>query len=125
MLIFNEQSRLSTPELLQHRMKYRRNDPINQRKSNTSTVGEAIRDLLNVYRLQHKFDEARLIESWDRLMGKSIASRTTRLFIKDKKLFIQVSSAPLKNELSLSKAKIIEIFDREVGKDIIRQVILL
>ncbi|MCG8321006.1 MAG: DUF721 domain-containing protein [Cytophagales bacterium] len=106
-------------------MKYRRNDPINQRKSNTSTVGEAIRDLLNVYRLQHKFDEARLIESWDRLMGKSIASRTTRLFIKDKKLFIQVSSAPLKNELSLSKAKIIEIFDREVGKDIIRQVILL
>ena len=106
-------------------MKYKRNDPINQRKSNTSTVGETIRDLLNVYRLQNKFDEARLIDSWDRLMGKSIALRTTKLFIKDKNLFVQVNSAPLKNELSLSKPKIIEIFEREIGKDIIRQVILL
>ena len=106
-------------------MKYRRNDPINQRKSNTSTVGETIRDLLNVYRLQNRFDEARLVDSWDRLMGKSIASRTTKLFIKDKKLFVQVNSAPLKNELSLSKPKIIEIFEREIGKDIIKEVILL
>ena len=106
-------------------MKHRRNDPFNKRKSSTSTVGEAIKDLLNVYRIQRKFDEARLIESWDRLMGRSISSRTTKLFIKDKKLFIQVNSAPLKNELNLSKAKIIEIFDREVGKDIVTQVVLL
>lgn len=106
-------------------MKYKRNDPVNQRKSNTATVGEAIRDLLNAYRLQNKFDEARLIDSWDRLMGKSISSRTTRLFVKDKKLFVQVNSAPLKNELNLSRAKIIDIFEREVGKDIIREVVLL
>lgn len=106
-------------------MKYRKNDPINQRKSNTSTVGEAIRDLLNAYRLQRKFDETRLIDSWERLMGKSIALRTTKLFIKDKKLYVQVSSAPLKNELSLSKPKIIKIFEQEIGKDIIQQVILM
>ena len=106
-------------------MNYKKNDPLNRRKSNTSTVGEAIKDLLNVYRLQSKFDEARLIESWEQLMGKSIAARTTRLFIKDKKLFVQVNSAPLKNELNLSKSKIIEIFEEEIGKDIIQQVVLL
>lgn len=106
-------------------MKYRKNDPIKQRKSNTSTIGEAIRDLLNAYRLETKYDEARLIDSWERLMGRSIAIRTTKLFIKDKKLYVQVNSAPLKNELSLSKPKILEIFGKEIGKDIIQQVILL
>ena len=113
------------PDLSPPDMNYRKNDPTNQRKSNTSTIGEAIRDLLNIYRLQGRFDETQLIDSWERLMGRSIASRTTKLFIKDKKLFVQVNSAPLKNELSLSKPKIIEIFEKEIGKDIIRQVVLL
>ncbi|MDN5216283.1 DUF721 domain-containing protein [Fulvivirgaceae bacterium BMA12] len=106
-------------------MKYKKNDPTSQRRSNTYTVGEAIKDLLNVYRLQGKFDETRLVDSWEQLMGKSIAARTNKLFIKDKKLFVQVNSAPLKNELKLSKPKIIEIFEKEIGKDIINEIVLL
>ena len=39
-------------------------------------MGQAIRELLNSYRLTSKFDEANLINSWERIAGKPIAKKT-------------------------------------------------
>ena len=38
-------------------------------------MGEAIRELLGSYRLTSRFDEAKLIGSWERMAGKPIARR--------------------------------------------------
>ncbi|MBL6446890.1 DUF721 domain-containing protein [Fulvivirga sp. 29W222] len=97
----------------------------NLRKSDISTVGEAINDLLEGYRLRGRFDEARLVSSWERLMGKTIANRTGKIFIKNKVLFVEINSAPLKHELNLSKTKIIDIFEREIGREVIGEIIFL
>lgn len=97
----------------------------NTRKSDISTVGEAINDLLNSYRLKGRFDEAKLVSSWERLMGKTIANRTGKIFIKKQVLFVEINSAPLKHELNLSKSKIIDIFEREIGHGIIEEIIFL
>ena len=51
-------------------------------KNDFQSVGQAIRDMLNSYRLTHKFDEAKLIDSWERLVGKPIAKRTKKIYIK-------------------------------------------
>uniref|UniRef100_UPI00404A6D65 DUF721 domain-containing protein n=1 Tax=Fulvivirga sp. TaxID=1931237 RepID=UPI00404A6D65 len=96
-----------------------------KRKSETTSVGDAISDLLQQYHLQEKFDEKRLIHSWKKLMGATIANRTSKIFIKNKVLFIELSSAPLKKELSMSKAKIISIFEKEIDKDIIKEIIFM
>lgn len=105
--------------------KYRKNNPFSHRKSDTIPIGDAIKDLLKAYRLQNKFDETRLINSWERLMGKTIASRTTKIYVKDQKLFVMVSSAPLKSELQLAQHKILEIFNDEIGQNIITEIVLL
>lgn len=97
----------------------------NPRKSDISTVGEAINDLLKDYHLKGRFDEARLISSWERLMGKTIANRTGKIYIKKQVLFVEINSAPLKHELNLSKNKIIDIFVREIGPGIIEEIIFL
>ncbi len=106
-------------------MRPKKNNPSNQRKSDTAPLGDAIQELLKVYKLQSKFDETRLINSWEKLMGKAIASRTTKIYIKDSKLFVTLSSAPLKKELSFSKDKILTIFKEEIGKDIINEIVLM
>lgn len=95
------------------------------RKSETTSVGDAISDLLQQYHLQERFDEKRLIHSWKKLMGATIANRTSKIYIKNKVLFIELTSAPLKNELSMSKGKIISIFENEIGKDIIKEIIFI
>jgi len=89
------------------------------------TIQEAFEELLASYKIKSKFSEAQVISSWNELMGKTIASRTSRIFIKEKKLFVELTSAPLKQELSNSKERILEIFRENYGEGIITDVILL
>ncbi len=106
-------------------MKYANKKQTTYRNRETSTVKDAIGALLKHYRLQKKFDETNLISSWEKIMGKSIASRTEKLYIKDQKLFVKVTSSPLKNQLHLGKNKILEIFEREIGQEVVKDVVLL
>ena len=93
------------------------------RKSGTSTLSEAIGDMLRDYNLAGKFDEKRLIESWGKVMGKVVANRTTKIYIKNSVLFVEVSSAPLRNELNMSKSKVLALINKEVGEGIVNEVI--
>jgi predicted nucleic acid-binding Zn ribbon protein len=99
--------------------------PKSKRTSTTTSVGDAINDLLDNYNLKERFDEKRLVDSWGELMGKTIANRTNRIFIKNKVLFIELSSAPLKKELTMSKDKLISIFEKEYGKGIVAEIIFM
>ena len=94
------------------------------RNADTQKLDHEIKNLLKSFHLEEKFDEAQLISSWEKIMGKSIAKRTNRIYIKDRKLFIEVSSAPLRNELSISKSKILSLFLIEFEKAIVDDIIL-
>lgn len=95
------------------------------RKADTSTVGEAMRELLDAYKLKGKYEQTQLINSWERLMGAPIARRTDKVFIKDRKLYVKLSSAALKQELNLSKSKILSIFLQEFGEVIVEDIIFI
>ena len=96
-----------------------------QRKSNLSTISESFNDLLHIYRIDKKFDATQLVSSWERLMGLPISKRTRRIFVKDGTLYVELTSAALKHELTLSKHKILDIFYREFGKKMLDDVVFL
>ena len=56
-------------------------------------------------------------------MGKPIAKRTEKLYVKDKVLFVKLNSAPLRQELTMKKSKVLEIihdnFDKELVVDVL------
>jgi predicted site-specific integrase-resolvase len=58
-------------------------------------------------------------------MGVAIANRTGRIYISNRKLFVQITSAPLKSELAMSKSKIVEILNREAREDVLEDVIFI
>ena len=83
----------------------------------------AFKELLKAYRLEDKFQEKTLIHEWPELVGKTISSRTTSLFIKDKKLFVKMKSGPVKKELQMNKGKVLNlIFDR-YGEELIKDLV--
>ncbi len=94
-------------------------------KKDFQTMGQAIRDLLNSYRLSTRFDEANLINSWERIAGKPIARRTRRLYIRDKVLFVELESPSMKQDFSLHKAQVLEMFKKEFGAGIISDIIVM
>lgn len=95
------------------------------KRNNDKTLKEAIEQMLDVYRLRKKFDETALIAAWPELMGNSIASRTTQLYIADKKLFVRVESSVIKNELLLMKSQILEKMNDRAGKVVITSLVVL
>lgn len=83
----------------------------------------AFKELLKAYRLEDKFQEKSLIHSWPEIVGSTISSRTTSVYIKDKKLFVKLNSGPIKKELMMNKQKVINLIEERFGKEIIEDLI--
>jgi len=95
------------------------------KKGEIQSVGEAIRNMLNSYRLTSKYDEANLIDSWERLVGKPIAKRTKKIYIKNSVLFVEFDSPTMRNDFSLHRAEVLELFKKEFGDGVITEIIAL
>jgi predicted nucleic acid-binding Zn ribbon protein len=98
---------------------------MSNKKNEFQSVGQAIRDMLNTYRLTNKYDEANIIESWERLVGKPIASRTRKVFIKNKVLFVEFDSPTMRHDFSLHKTEVLEVFRKEFGDGVITEIIAM
>ena len=98
---------------------------MNNKKNEFQSVGQAIRDLLNTYRISNKYDEATIIDSWERLVGKPIANRTKKVSIRNKVLFVEFDSPTMRHDFSLHKAEVLEIFRKEFGRDVITEIVAM
>lgn len=96
-----------------------------KRNNKALPLKQAIEDMLELYKLRFKFNETYIVAYWERIMGLPISSRTKEIYIKDKKLFVQIDSAPLRNELLMAKSKIVTLLNKEVGEEIIEEVVFI
>lgn len=88
-------------------------------------LGQALREFLNSNQLSSKFDEATVLASWEKIAGKPIASRTKKLYIRDKVLFVEFASPSMKHDFSLNKSAVLELFRREFGVGVITDIIVM
>lgn len=95
------------------------------RKSEVSPLSQVIEEMMQTYRLNKKFDQTEVVSLWPKLMGNAIANRTKTVFMKNSTLFIQCESSALKHELSLNKARIIDIYSDALGRDVVKEVKIL
>ncbi len=89
------------------------------------SVGQAIRELLNSYRLTSRFDETHLISSWERIAGKPIARRTKKIYMRDRVLFVELDSAAMRHDFSLHKAKVLEMLHQEFGANAVADIVAM
>ena len=92
--------------------------------SNEQSLKNAIGDFLKTSNLSGKLAEQKVIDGWEKIMGKMIAKYTRQISIYDKKLFLQIDSAPLKQELFYSREKIIKMMNEEAGEEVIKEVVI-
>lgn len=85
------------------------------RESNQQPIKEAIENLLEEFHLQEKIREVKLVNSWEKIVGKTIFKYTRHISVKSKKLYLQIDSAPLKNDLLFMKQKLIDRVNEEIG----------
>lgn len=89
------------------------------------TIGDAIRQMLNTYKLTAKFDEATLLSSWERIAGKPIARRTKRLYIRNTVLFVELDSPSMKHDFSMHKGQVLKMLQHEFGEKVVKEIVVM
>lgn len=75
-----------------------------------------IERLLRTYQQKPSFNRVQVRLIWEKLMGASITKYTERLFIRNNVVYIELSSAPLRQELLMSKSEILTNINRRLDQ---------
>ncbi len=94
------------------------------RRSKTISLAEAIKDYINEMKIGGKLLELNIIDSWEKIAGKAISSRTSRVTIKDGVLIVYLKSSVARNELMMIRDSLKEKINLEAGQQIIREIII-
>lgn len=95
-----------------------------KRNAEESPIGAILKEFITSNRLEKGLDKVTIKEAWHTVMGDAISKYTTALSLDRETLFVSLSSSVLREELSYGKEKIIKLLNEEVGKEIVKKLVL-
>ena len=93
------------------------------KNNNEISLGDAIKEVLKRLRMEEKLEEINLMASWEKVVGPMINRHTDNLVIRNRILYVNLDSAPLRSELILARSKIIAALNKEAGREVIKDII--
>ena len=93
------------------------------RKKNTELLSDVIRQVLKQQHLDRPLYEKRLIDAWPIVLGNNIMQYTTTLSIRNRILYVSLSSSVLRHDLFLSREEIKTSLNKHVGTEVIIDII--
>ncbi len=95
-----------------------------KRKNSDLSLGDALREFIQENKLEKGMDKVNAKEAWKKLMGNGVNNYTTAVELQNEVLFVSLSSSVLREELSHGKTKIIAMINEELGKDLVKKIVL-
>ena len=95
-----------------------------KRLNNESSIGDVLKEIIQVNKLQSGMDQVLVKEAWISLMGKGVNNYTKNVLLKGNTLYVELTSAVLREELSYGKDKIIKMINDELRRELIKAVVL-
>lgn len=87
-------------------------------------LGEVLGNFIKENSLQKGMDRVDARQAWAQLMGNGVNNYTTAVELKGDTLYVSLSSSVLREELSLGKSKIISMINEEVGRELVKKLVL-
>jgi hypothetical protein len=95
-----------------------------KRISNESSIGDVLKEIIQVNKLQPGIDQIAVKEAWVSLMGNGVNSYTKNVTLRGTTLYVELTSAVLREELSHGKSKIVAMINEELRREIVKEVVL-
>lgn len=93
------------------------------RKRNTESIRDVIEQFLKQKKLDKPLFEKKIVDAWPKVLGHSILNYTSEIYVRNKKLYVTLTSAVLRHDLFLSRDNIVESLNKEVGIEVIDEVV--
>ena len=74
--------------------------------------------------LYHKMMEARVRRLWGEIFGPTIAKYTTGTYVKNRTLYVSMSSSVARNEMTSMRKRLVAELNKQAGSDVIDDVLI-
>jgi len=81
--------------------------------------------LLDAYQLKGRLKLVELQSNWESLVGSMIAKHTQEMYMKGSTLVLRFDSAPLKQEVSMMKSRLIKHLNEALGGNLIKDILFI
>ncbi|TDT44677.1 uncharacterized protein DUF721 [Maribacter spongiicola] len=94
------------------------------RGNDNTSMKDALSAFIQKNKLEKGIDKVDARTAWAKLMGNGVNNYTTEIELKFDTLYVALNSSVLREELSLGKSKIIRMLNEEIGKEVIKKLVL-
>jgi hypothetical protein len=95
-----------------------------KRSNENMSISEVLQEFVDHNKLQKGLDKVTVKDVWNQQMGPAIQKYTTAIKLEGSTLYIQLSSSVLREELSYGKEKIIKMLNKELGRELVKKLVL-
>ena len=88
-------------------------------------IGKIINPIIEDMGIDKPIKRYQALSLWSKIVGEKINAVSEPIRIEDGKLFIRVKSDTWRNEIFFLKKKILHKLNKEIGKDIVQDIILI
>jgi len=95
-----------------------------KRNNEHISISDALKEFVETHKLETGLNKVNVADAWAKLMGNGVSNYTTSLKLERDILYVSLSSSVLREELGYGKEKIINLLNEELGKPIVKKLIL-
>ena len=95
-----------------------------KRKRNNLSIEEALNEFISANKLQGGIDKVNVKDAWTKLMDNGVNNYTASVELRNETLYVSLTSSVLREELSHGRSKIISMLNEELGKELIKKLVL-
>lgn len=95
-----------------------------RRTSNQQPLKDVIEDWLNGHPMARRAKETQIVHLWGDLLGTMVKNHTTSINFRSGRLTVKLDSAAIRHELSFARTQIVEGLNRELGSEMVTELVL-
>lgn len=91
-------------------------------KREVKSINDILQQFLREEGLETPLMQKRLIDAWDGVTGETVAKYTQEKFIKSQILYVKITNAALRQDLSMMRQQLTRKLNASVGASVISDV---
>ena len=95
------------------------------KRNNSQKLGDLLRDFFEENsELYDKMMEIRIQRSWKEVLGPMVMQYTRTVYVRDKVLYVYLTSSVLRSELILCLEKLVKSLNEYAGSSVIKDIVI-
>mgnify|MGYP001411481672 FL=1 len=95
-----------------------------KRNYKLKSIKSIIENFIDQDKISNGIFNVKIKEAWEKAVEKKIFDYTREIYVKKDVLFIKVSNPILKQEILYSRQKVIDLINEDLGKELIKKIVL-